>query len=155
MNGRATMIVLDSNVFAKLLVSESDSALARQLVRAIQSEAVPVVLPSLFVYELVQVGRYHELDTQSVLDFMDTQLLRNWLVVEPTRDDWKVGQEISSRGNDRSGYPAMYDSIYHAIAIERQGCFITADRKHFSKAKDFGSIVLLPQWQRAVAQYGN
>lgn len=41
----------------------------------------------------------------------------------------------------------MYDSIYHALAIETKGVFITADRRHFVKTECFSHICLLSDWK--------
>lgn len=147
------MIVLDANVFAKLFVEERNSDFARALMYAVQYSAVPVRLPSLFTYELVQVGRYHGLDANQVLDLLETQFLSNWKMVEPTRGHWAVAQKISENGNLKSGYPAMYDSVYHAMAIEGRGNFITADKKHYVKAQSFGSIYLLEDWKEPLEPY--
>jgi len=65
-------------------------------------------------------------------------------------EHWVLAEWISKTGHANSGYPAMYDSIYHAIAIEASGVFITADRKHYSKANSFGSICLLENWESVV-----
>lgn len=141
------MIVLDANVFAKLFVGESDSDLARALMRFVHHSAVPVQLPGLFIYEIVQIGRYHGLDTDAVLDFFQTQFLSNWKMVEPNREHWKVAQKISEKGHVKSGYPAMYDSVYHAMAMVDGGAFITADKKYYIKAQSFGHIYLLENWK--------
>jgi predicted nucleic acid-binding protein len=147
------MIVLDANIFAKLFVAEHDSASAKALMYAIQGAAVPVSLPGLFTYEIVQIGRYHNLDTDHVLDLLHSQFLSNWQMVEPARTHWKVAQKISQKGHAKSGYPAMYDSIYHALAIEGNGAFITADKKHYEKAKSFGHIYLLEDWKAPLEPY--
>ncbi len=147
------MIVLDANVFAKLFVEENDSDLAKALMYAVQYSAVPVLLPGLFAYEIIQIGRYHSLDTDKVLDLLETQFLSNWEMVEPTRAHWKTAQKISKKGHAKSGYPAMYDSVYHALAIEGNGAFITADKKHYEKAKSFGHIYLLEDWKAPLEPY--
>ena len=74
-------------------------------------------------------------------------------MVEPTRGHWAVAQKISENGNLKSGYPAMYDSVYHAMAIEGRGNFITADKKHYVKAQSFGSIYLLEDWKEPLEPY--
>jgi hypothetical protein len=56
-------------------------------------------------------------------------------------------EKIDTTGHAKSGYPALNDSIYHAMAIERGGVFVTADRRHFAKSKQFGSVVLLADRQ--------
>ncbi|MEM7302962.1 MAG: type II toxin-antitoxin system VapC family toxin [Pseudomonadota bacterium] len=144
------MIVLDASVFAKLFVSETDSETAKALVQAIQTSSVSVLLPSLFTYEIVQIGRYHGVEVDMVLNFLESQLVSNWNVIEPTRTHWGTAQAICEAGHTQSGFPAMYDAVYHALAIEGQGAFVTADKKHYMKARQFGAIHLLQDWADAL-----
>ena len=51
--------------------------------------------------------------------------------------------EIARTGNSKSGYPELTDSLYHALAIINEAVFITNDKKHISKVKNFGSIMSL------------
>ncbi len=44
------------------------------------------------------------------------------------------------------GYPTLFDSIYHAMALERGGVFVTADRKHVDRTRSFGGVMLLSEW---------
>lgn len=39
----------------------------------------------------------------------------------------------------------FYDAVYHAIAIQEKGRFVTADKDYFERAKDRGHIQLLDQ----------
>lgn len=68
-------------------------------------------------------------------------------VVSPSLSLWKRAQETCRDGHKNSGFPSMYDSIYHAIAIEANGVFVTADKKHFAKTKQHGNICLLENWK--------
>jgi len=47
------------------------------------------------------------------------------------------------------GYAVLFESIYHAMAIERGGTFVTAEKRHLAKAGHFGSVVLLADWSPA------
>jgi len=49
-------------------------------------------------------------------------------------------------GNAKAGYPALQDSIYHALALEGGGTFVTADKKHLIKTKSFCAVQLLEEW---------
>lgn len=40
----------------------------------------------------------------------------------------------------------LFDTLYHALAIEINGIFITADEKYFNKACSFGHIQLLADY---------
>lgn len=58
-------------------------------------------------------------------------------------------EKIAATGHVKSGYPDLENSIYHAMAIERGGIFVTADQRHFAKTRQFGSVVLLADWEPA------
>jgi predicted nucleic acid-binding protein len=141
------MIVIDSNVFAKLFTDEPDSEEAKALLSHLADTDTPVWVPTLFSYELVQIARYHQIPVEQALDLLDSQLGHHWQLVEPTRIHWYKAEQISHSGHDKSGYPALYDAIYHAIAITENGSFLTADKKHYAKATVFGHIILLNDWQ--------
>ena len=49
--------------------------------------------------------------------------------------------------HEKSGFPTIYDSIYHALAIQLDAVFLTADKKHYAKAKEYGHIKLLSEWE--------
>lgn len=40
----------------------------------------------------------------------------------------------------------FYDASYHALALSRQGIFLTADKKYYEKAKKMGGIMLLKDY---------
>jgi hypothetical protein len=37
----------------------------------------------------------------------------------------------------------LFDTLYHAVALEEQATLVTADEVYFGKAKDLGAIQLL------------
>lgn len=53
----------------------------------------------------------------------------------PNQKTWDLTEKISQRGQAKSGFPSMYDSIYHALAIKLDAIFLTADKKHDAKTK--------------------
>ena len=40
----------------------------------------------------------------------------------------------------------LFDTLYHAIALEEKATLITADRKYFDKARRMGSILMLEEF---------
>ena len=91
-------------------------------------------------------------DTTTVFCLISFELIQaskngNMTVVIPNLSIWKKTQDITRDGHKNSGFPSMYDSIYHAMAIEADGVFVTADKKHFAKTKQHGNICLLENWK--------
>lgn len=41
----------------------------------------------------------------------------------------------------------LFDTLYHAVALEVGATLVTADERYFAKAKPVGSIQLLHEWQ--------
>jgi predicted nucleic acid-binding protein len=40
----------------------------------------------------------------------------------------------------------LFDTLYHAVALEHDGLLVTADQRYFSRAKRLGHIVDLAEW---------
>lgn len=41
----------------------------------------------------------------------------------------------------------LFDTLYHALALEHQGLFISADGRYYNKARGLGHIVYLADWE--------
>ncbi len=66
-------------------------------------------------------------------------------VAELDLESSQKAKEMTTKGHEKSGYQSFYDSVYHALAIQNNCDFITADKKHHAKAKEFGNIKLLSE----------
>ena len=53
---------------------------------------------------------------------------------------------MARHGHGKSGYPEFTDCLYHSVALLNDAIFVTNDKKHVAKVKDFGSIVLLSKF---------
>jgi predicted nucleic acid-binding protein len=42
----------------------------------------------------------------------------------------------------------LFDTLYHAVALEHDALLVTADGGYQSKARGFGNITHLSQWQQ-------
>ncbi len=45
----------------------------------------------------------------------------------------------------------LFDTLYHAVALEREAVLVTADDRYVRSATRFGSLVPLPQWRPPIA----
>lgn len=141
------LIVPDANIFAKLLHPEPDSLEAKVFFKTCVATGARLVVPELFKYEIAEVTRYHKGSLAKTLDLLDAHLNAIMTIASPDRDSWLLAEEITQNGHDKSGFPTIYDSIYHALAIRMDGTFLTADKRHYAKAKSFGHIKLLKDWE--------
>lgn len=41
----------------------------------------------------------------------------------------------------------LFDTLYHALALEREALLISADRRYYNKAHKLGHIVYLADWE--------
>jgi predicted nucleic acid-binding protein len=135
--------VIDSSVFIKIFLHEEDSEKTKALLSKIIDKNNIIIVPNLFFFEILQITTRYPLDTEEIYK----HLAKQHYIKEYELSEDVVSQtvKITKAGNKKSGYPAFYDSCYHALAI-LNGCdFITADKKHYEKAKKFGHIKLLSE----------
>ena len=143
-----TTLIIDSNIGAKLFTQEDDSQQVVDLFSAGVLHDYTFIAPELFKYEIASIAFRKRLPLEPILDFFDEQVDKVITYIKPSTLTWLKAEEIAKSGNDKSGFPAMYDSIYQALAIEHNGLFITADKKHYIKAKKYGHIMLLSEWEK-------
>ena len=141
------IIVPDACVFTKLFYDEPDSSKARAFFEYCVRVDTRLVVPDLFKYEIAQTSRYVDHALNDTLDLFDAHTRAIMTISSPERETWLLAEDITKKGNEKSGFPSMYDSIYHALAISLDGTFLTADKKHYAKAKDYGHITLLNDWE--------
>lgn len=137
----------DSNIFAKLLFEETDSKLASEFFEQCIHQDAKLIVPELFTYEIMSICQYYGGNISKALSMIEAYKDVNLTVISPNINMWKKAANIANDGNPKSGFPSMYDSIYHALAIELDGIFVTADKKHFTKAAQYKNICILSEWQ--------
>ena len=140
-------IVIDSNLFIKQFIEEEDSSDVRVFFKTSAETNTGLLVPELFKYEIVQitVKKNQSLDNTLHLLHLHTDL--NLQIVAPSKAVWLQAEKIAKQGHKNSGYPSIYDSVYHALAIESDAIFLTADKRHYAKAKSFGNIKLFRDWE--------
>jgi predicted nucleic acid-binding protein len=141
------IVVPDACVFTKLLYPEHDSDEARIFFKTCARTNTRLVVPELFKYEIAEVTRYKGGQLAKTLNLFDAHAMAILTVASPDRATWLLAEEIHNQGHEQSGFPTIYDSIYHALAIQLDAIFLTADKKHYAKAKDYGHIKLLNEWE--------
>lgn len=141
----ANKLVLDSSVFVKSFLEEEYSQEIRELLLKWNKQQVSIIVPELFVLEVISVALINNLDTKYLLDLIDSMKKNNLKILGLSSRHLTQAIKISEYGNNKSGYPSIYDSLFHAIAIIENATFLTADKKHYAKSKQFGQIMLLSE----------
>lgn len=139
-------IVLDSCVFNKLFLQEADREQAINLITELTKRKYQVLVPSLFLYEVLTIASVNNFATQKAYDLITQYQQANLELVELDQTCILKAIEICETGHAKSGFPSFYDASYHALAIVNNCIFITADNRHVSKTLQFRHIVLLKNW---------
>ena len=139
-------VVIDASVFNKLFLDEEDSPDAKAFVRSIVTADRQMLAPTLLRLEACKTALHFGIDFGVPLGILGAHIDAGIRLIDPADDIWRTAEEISRSGNAKSGYPALEDSLYHALAIHADGTFVTADHRHVAKAKGFGHVSLLSEW---------
>ncbi len=133
--------VIDSSVFNKLYLDEADRDKAQQLfIKAAEGEAM-LFAPDLLFLEVVNTAQRCGVPIDAVVELLEAQrYLMQMRAV--TSDERKKALQIIAGGHDKSGYPSIYDAIFHAMALCNQSVLVTADKRHYAKTQSLGSICL-------------
>ena len=143
-----TAIVLDSGVYAKIFLREEGRDDVIALLKHIGNNNVSVICPDIFLYEVLSIAAQNSFPLNQALaairDFEKSYLT----IAPPTTHQLELAIRMSEDGHAKTGFPSIYDSTYHAIAISVDGVFVTADKRHVAKAGQYGNVVLLGDWER-------
>ena len=144
--------VIDANIAVKMLHAEPDTDQARLFFRACAGLGLRLLVPELFLYEVVNVCQRVGVGIDDVLGFYETLRASVLTVVEPGRDVWLKAASMARQGHPNSGFPSIYDAIYHALALDAGGTFLTADKRHVAKTRQHGAVMLLSEWREDTAR---
>ena len=139
-------LIVDANVIGKLFLDEDDYPVARAFVGAIAERRTKLFAPTILSTEVFGIAIHNGLEFDipaRVLQQLEAATLH---LIEPNMTLWQRAYAIAQTGHPKSGYPSLQDSLYHALAIETGGTFITADKRHLAKTKNLGHAVHLHDW---------
>ena len=144
------IVVIDANVIAKTFIAEPDSEQAMACLQACVAKKISMIAPDILKYEIMQIAIRKQCSLEAVISLFDEHISTLIELRQPNHSSWLEAEKISQYGHEKSGFPYIYDSIYHAMAIVEQGIFITADKCHYEKSKNFEHIVLLENWHEVL-----
>lgn len=135
-------LVLDASVIVKWMLTdpdnESDTARAGTVLERIGSGADDAIMPAHWLAEVAAVlcrlsPQTAREDTRN-LHFLDFDVL----------DDEDVYQRAVGLAIDLQHH--LFDTLYHAVALQANATLVTADRHYWRKAMARGHIALLSQF---------
>lgn len=141
------MLVIDASVIVKLLKPEDDSDHALALIDHIAAERVASTIPSLALYETLSAALHVGLPFTGVAQLFDTLREFGIALTQPTSGELALAGDIATSVSPIGGYPHLYDAIYHAMAVARNGVLVTADIKHLRKTEHLGHVIALQKWR--------
>ena len=139
-------VVIDASVFNKLFLAEEDSDQAKKFVGSVFTADRTMLAPTLLRLEVCKTALHFGLDFSVPFDLLKAHIDAGLVLIDPSDEIWQTAWEIARTGHKKTGYPALEDSLYHALAIHADGMFVTADRRHMAETKSFGHVVLLSEW---------
>lgn len=142
-------VVIDASVFNKLFLAEEDSDQAKAFVGAVFTTNRTMLAPTLLRLETCKTALHFGLDFSVPFDLLRAHVDAGLVLIDPSDAIWRTAGEIARTGYKKTGYPALEDSLYHALAIHADGTFVTADHRHVAKTKSFGHAMLLSEWSAA------
>lgn len=137
--------VLDASVIVKWLfpdpVREPHAEQALSMLEAIRNGRIEPVQPPHWLAEVMAVAaRLNATIADAAVDLLDAMEFQ--VMHEP--GVYKHAVALAARLNQH-----LFDTLYHAVAMEAGATLITADRKYFNKARRVGRIMFLADWDRA------
>ena len=137
------LVVPDASVLLKWVLpsdDEPDADKALLLRAAIQDEAVHVLLPGLWLFEVGNtIARRFPTHASGWL----SALMKFGLEEAAPSQPWLSKTLELTRRYEVS----FYDAAYHALALIHKGLFVTADSRYVNRVAEPGSVIALSEWQ--------
>ncbi|HPF25988.1 MAG TPA: type II toxin-antitoxin system VapC family toxin [Steroidobacteraceae bacterium] len=140
------IVVLDASVILKWLLvdaaREPDTESATSIIESIVHGTLEILQP---VHWLVEVAAViARLSPRTAM--RDVEMLAT--LQFPTTDGPNVVRRATHLAIETGHH--LFDTLYHAVALELDDAwFVTADNRYYSKARDYGAIVTLKDWETA------
>jgi predicted nucleic acid-binding protein len=136
-------LVVDASVVVKWFLpdpeSEPDGDRAAALLRAVQWRQATLLQPVHWLAEVAAVvTRLRPTIAERSLALLDALEL-------PVADDIAIYQRASRIAAQLQHH--LFDTLYHAVALEHDRLLVTADDTYARKAQGLGAIVGLREWE--------
>jgi predicted nucleic acid-binding protein len=139
--------VIDASVVVKWVLPQSEAeentGEALALLEATKAGAIDLLQPPHWLAEVAAVvTRLRPEIADAVLDLLDAMEF-------PVAHDLATLKRASRISQDLNHH--LFDTLYHAVALEHDGTLVSADDHYLRKARPLGRIVPLADWQRLLA----
>jgi predicted nucleic acid-binding protein len=136
------IVVVDASVsikwFFPATAQEQDTDQAVSVLRQVQSGQVTLVQPAHWLPEVVAViTRIRPEIAEQAIDYLSAMEVK----VQQDADILKTAARLSRQFSHH-----LFDTLYHALAIQLNAVFVTTDEKYYRKAEAVGCIKLLSDW---------
>jgi predicted nucleic acid-binding protein len=137
------IVVADASVSIKWFFptppEEQDTEQAINLLRQVHSGETTLVQPAHWLAEVIAViTRVRPEIAEQAIDYLTAMELK-------TQQDADILKAAANLSQQYSHH--LFDTLYHALAIQLDAVFVTADDKYYRKAKNQGFIRLLKDWE--------
>ena len=131
--------VLDASVIVKWFfpdpVREPDSDRALSVLEGVRQGSLEPLQPPHWLAEVAAVvARLDPKIVGQAIDLLDAMEL-------PVISESTVYKRAAALASDLNQH--LFDTLYHAVALERQAVLISADRRYYAKARRLGWIIYL------------
>ena len=139
-------LVLDAGVAVKWFLpdvpDEPDLPLACSLLLRLQSGGLRLIQPSHWTLELAAVLA-RRVPSTAAESIGDLKLIEG-ITIDDSLAVYHLAIELSVALDHH-----LFDTFYHALALDAGVTLVTADARYYRKARDLGAIVLLEDLQPA------
>lgn len=135
--------VIDASVIVKWFFPdpsrEPDSDRALEVLSAIRDGRLEPLQPPHWLAEVAAVvSRLQPRLADEAIDLLDAMEIP----VNGEATVYKRAAALAARLDQH-----LFDTLYHALALEREALLISADRRYYNKAHKLGHIVYLADWE--------
>ena len=135
--------VIDASVAVKWFIPdaavETDVDRAIQLLTSAQRDEIRFLQPPHWVSEVAAV--LVRLAPKTVVPSVGALLALSFVNTANDVDHYQRAISLALKLDHH-----LFDTLYHAVALEEKATLITADRKYYDKAKRMGSILMLEEF---------
>ena len=136
-------VVIDTSVAIKWFIpnnnEEEDADKAIKIFKALQKNSLSSVQPVHWQAEVIAV--LSGLQAKALNQYIQFLGILEFPVCN-TLEVYQLASELSIQYNHH-----LFDTLYHAVAIQQKATLITADVKYYRKVNELGNIVLLSNFQ--------